>query len=305
MDCYFFIVVTISFFFLMLLFPQTVICGASLGLMLWFQTVLPVLLPFLILTALLVKSNGFFVISKLIQPVLRPLFGVSDNGAFAMLIGFLCGYPMGSKVTADLKKGGRITESEASYLLSFCNQTSPMFLISYIFYIHLKRPDLLIPGMFLIEGVPLFLSIPFRKIYRPVVTSGKSISVPRFSWNMVDDCIMQSFETITKIGGYIILFSIFLQFGKELPFTHPLFRCIFLPSLELTNGVALICDAGIPSDLTFVLATGLAAFGGWCSVAQTYSMILGSGLSIGDYITKKLIITAITSLLAYIYISYF
>ena len=33
-------------FFLMLFFPQTAICGASLGLMLWFQTVLPVLLPF-------------------------------------------------------------------------------------------------------------------------------------------------------------------------------------------------------------------------------------------------------------------
>ena len=49
-------------------------------------------------------------------------------------------------------------------------------------------------------------------------------------------------------------------------------------------------------------ASGLASFGGWCSVAQTYSMIRGSGLSIGDYIAKKLIITGITSLLAYIYI---
>ena len=126
----------------MLFFPQTAICGASLGLMLWFQTVLPVLLPFLILTALLLKSNGFFLISRLVRPILRPLFGISDYGSFALLVGFLCGYPMGSKVTADLKREGKITVNEASYLLSFCNQTSPMFLISYIFYIHLKRPDL-------------------------------------------------------------------------------------------------------------------------------------------------------------------
>ena len=115
MDCYFFIVVTIALFSLMLFFPQTAICGASLGLMLWFQTVLPVLLPFLILTALLLKSNGFFLISRLVRPILRPLFGISDYGSFALLVGFLCGYPMGSKVTADLKKEGKITVNEASY----------------------------------------------------------------------------------------------------------------------------------------------------------------------------------------------
>ena len=189
MDCYFFIVVTIIIFFLMLFFPQTAICGASLGLMLWFQTVLPVLLPFLILTALLLKSNGFFLISRLVRPILRPLFGISDYGSFALLVGFLCGYPMGSKVTADLKREGKITVNEASYLLSFCNQTSPMFLISYIFYIHLKRPDLLFPGMLLIEGVPILMSIPFRKIYCPAVTSSASSPSPHFTWNMLDDCI--------------------------------------------------------------------------------------------------------------------
>ena len=168
MDCYFFIVVTIIIFFLMLFFPQTAICGASLGLMLWFQTVLPVLLPFLILTALLLKSNGFFLISRLVRPILRPLFGISDYGSFALLVGFLCGYPMGSKVTADLKREGKITVNEASYLLSFCNQTSPMFLISYIFYIHLKRPDLLFPGMLLIEGVPILMSIRSAKYTAPL-----------------------------------------------------------------------------------------------------------------------------------------
>ena len=242
------------------------------------------------------------MISRLVRPILRPLFGISDYGSFALLVGFLCGYPMGSKVTADLKREGKITVNEASYLLSFCNQTSPMFLISYIFYIHLKRPDLLFPGMLLVEGVPILMSIPFRKIYCPAVTSSASSPSPHFAWNMLDDSIMQSFETITKIGGYIIIFSVFLQFGKELPFTHPLLTFLFLPSLEITNGIALICNSGVPTDLAFVLATGLASFGGWCSVAQTYSMIRGSGLSIGDYIAKKLIITGITSLLAYIYI---
>ena len=41
---------TIFLFILMLLFPQDAFKGASAGLLLWFHTVLPTLLPFIILS---------------------------------------------------------------------------------------------------------------------------------------------------------------------------------------------------------------------------------------------------------------
>lgn len=302
MDCYFFIVLTISLFFLCLVFPQIVVAGASAGLMLWFQNVLPVLLPFMILTQILVKSNGFTLLSTLTRPLLCPFFHISENGAFALVIGFLCGYPTGSKVIADLKKAGKISYSEAAYLLSFCNQTSPMFLISYVFYMKLKQPQQLLPGLLLIEGTPVLASFIFRRVYRPVIYKENTSKKYQISFPMIDSSIMQSFETVTKIGGYIILFSILLQFGRELSFNTPVFSQLILPSLEITNGIAILSDAQISSDCKFILATALCSFGGWCSVAQTYSMIQQSGLSICDYIKKKLIITGMISLLSSIYI---
>ena len=66
-------------------------------------------------------------------------------GSYALLLGLICGYPMGAKLTADLFREGKITKSEAQYLLTFCNNPGPVF-ISSIFSqtpsIFLTLPDI-------------------------------------------------------------------------------------------------------------------------------------------------------------------
>lgn len=123
---------SILFFALVLLFPADTLAGSASGLLLWFQTVLPTLLPAMILADYLIRIRADRYISRLAARPLRFIFGVSDDGAYAVLTGFLCGYPMGAKTTASLLSRGRIAKEEADYLLSFCNQPSPMFLIGFL-----------------------------------------------------------------------------------------------------------------------------------------------------------------------------
>ena len=89
----------ILFFLIMLLCPQEVFFGASKGLLLWFQTVLPTLLPFMILSGLLISTNSIVYLDRIFGPFFRRLFRTSENASFAIIAGFLCGYPMGAKVT--------------------------------------------------------------------------------------------------------------------------------------------------------------------------------------------------------------
>ena len=103
-----FTLAVIVFFFIMLLFPGPVFRGASQGILLWFQTVLPTLLPFMIAANLMVRTNAVHCISRLAGGLLGRALKVSDCGAFAVIAGFLCGYPMGAKVTADLLREGKI-----------------------------------------------------------------------------------------------------------------------------------------------------------------------------------------------------
>ena len=89
-------------FFVMLSFPSEVFEGAKSGLLLWFLTVLPTLFPFLLISRLLLDSCACSLLNKLLAPVISRLFGISAQGSFAFIVGFLCGYPMGAKITADL-----------------------------------------------------------------------------------------------------------------------------------------------------------------------------------------------------------
>ncbi|MEE1314307.1 MAG: transporter, partial [Faecalimonas sp.] len=157
--------ISIAFFFVLLCFPKETVSGATSGLLLWFQIVLPTLLPYLIATNLLIQTNSISYISRFSGPFLQRIFRVSPDGSFAILAGFLCGYPIGAKVSADLVRSHRISEKEGNYLLSFCNNTSPAFLTSYLVLQNLKEEALLLPTLLILFLSPILCSFFFRRFY--------------------------------------------------------------------------------------------------------------------------------------------
>ena len=298
-------------FFSMLSFPQTVFTGASYGLVLWFRHVLHTLLPYMILINVLICTPALHWICRITSTFLCPLLGTSYYGTFAVLTGFLCGYPMGAKTTSDLLNVNKISRSEASYLLSFCNNTSPAFILSYVVAQNMKERNLCIPFFLILTFTPLMLSFIFRLFYRlpessysfPQVTPG-SFSNPSesISDSFLDRCILNAFESVTKVGGYMMMFSVLIQLlASVLPNT--IFSLLLYSSLEISTGIRLLFSSALYTTEKIILCAFLTSFGGWCCIAQTYSMISSSQLPILPYITAKLVTALVTSLLisAYIY----
>ena len=298
-------------FFSMLSFPQTVFTGASYGLVLWFRHVLPTLLPYLILINVLICTPALHWICRITSTFLCPLLSTSYYGTFAVLTGFLCGYPMGAKTASDLLDTQKISRSEASYLLSFCNNTSPAFILSYVVAQNMKERNLCIPFFLILTFTPLMLSFIFRLFYRlpesscsfPQVTPG-SFSNPSesISDSFLDRCILNAFESVTKVGGYMMMFSVLIQLlASVLPNT--IFSLLLYSSLEISTGIRLLFSSALYTTEKIILCAFLTSFGGWCCIAQTYSMISSSQLPILPYITAKLVTALVTSLLisAYIY----
>ena len=106
--------------------------GCTLGLTLWYTSVLPSLLPFFILSGLLIRTGAFRFLNRIFSPVLTRIFPVSSDGSYAILMGYLCGFPMGAKVIAELVAHQHISREEGSYLMVFCNNVSPAFFVNYI-----------------------------------------------------------------------------------------------------------------------------------------------------------------------------
>ena len=163
----FYTVFSISQICFLLLYPQEALAASKEGMQLWLNVLLPVLLPFLILTGILIHTN---MAGKLLQPVeviWNKVLGVSAAGAYAVIVGALCGYPVGAKITSDLYENHQISESEAKYLLTFTNHASPVFVRTYLCHICLKDqiPARTVFGIFALSDLTIMLLFRFV-VYR-------------------------------------------------------------------------------------------------------------------------------------------
>lgn len=303
-------VLLILFFIFMLLFPDVVFQGAATGITLWFQTVFPTLFPFFIINALLLKTGTIYKFSHVLAPVFHPFFHISNASSYAVLCGFFCGTPIGAKIIADLVTEKQISRQEGNYLLSFCNNTSPGFVVGFIFEHTLSRPDLAYISLGILFLSFILSSHIFRHMYYNTLPTTENIrlSVSYSSSHFtsgLDEGIWEGMETILKIGGYIIIFCVILFSLELIPIQHFFWDSIFLPFLELTNGVRMITDQNLPFQTRYVLLMTLASFGGFCSAFQTKCIIQKAELSFFQYIKEKLITAMVTSFLSLIFVFFF
>ncbi len=124
--------ICLAVLFLLLRYPALSIRGASQGLLLWYQVVVPSLAPFMLLTQLIQAAGGVSILTKPFYPLLHRLYGTSRTGAYILICGLLCGYPIGARLCADNCRKGEISPAEAQSLLCVCNHPSPMFLLGYV-----------------------------------------------------------------------------------------------------------------------------------------------------------------------------
>lgn len=305
------------FLIIMLLFSEAAFRGASLGLLLWFQNVLPTLLPFIIISNLIIRLDISRQISKVFYPFLGRLFNISREGCYPIVIGFLSGLPMGAKSSADLVLGRRISQKEGQFLFTMCNNASPMFIIGYIAITQLNLPNIKLALFIIIYGSAILGAIIYRYLHDRFTKSisndpfdyiEKTTSVSasnRFSFNLLDNSIMNGFEIVTRIGGYIILFSILAQIMKEVVPGSGLVKAFLMGILEITTGISQICNINISIKIKIVLITMLTSFGGFSGIAQTKSVLQDSRLSIRTYLLAKLLSAGIALILAILYVSFF
>ena len=217
---------------------------------------------------------------------------------------------MGAKVTADLVCTKKIERSEAAYLLSFCNNTSPVFIVNFIIHKILRDRTLLVPTLIILIAVPIFLSFFFRRFYfKHSESYGESLRQTEcknnpFSFRTFDECMMDSFENIVKVGGYIIIFSVFIRLLTKFSTDIPAFFYL-LPVLELTNGIIILFERFENIAVLYPLIIALTSFGGLCALAQTKSMIHSSGIPFIPYLIQKIITAVISTAAAYGYVLLF
>src|SRR5581483_152537 len=101
--------------------PQASLEGSIRGLDMWWEVVFPSLLPFFIVSELLIGLGVVSFIGVVLEPLMRPLFRVPGVGAFVWAMGMASGFPSGAKLSARLRQAEQLTQIEAERLVSFTN----------------------------------------------------------------------------------------------------------------------------------------------------------------------------------------
>lgn len=299
-------------------FPRLTLEASREGLLLWFRTLLPTLLPFMILSNLLI---GFNCIERILSPfrgIWAFFFGLSPYGAYALILGLLCGYPMGAKLAADLSAQGHISQTEGNYLLTFAGNASPMFVCTFLVLECLGDERLILPAFVILYLSDYLCCLCFRRYYKigiprenPVLfnrkrsfqLNKKTETSPAYPLGtLIDVSIMNGFETITRLCGYILLFSILAKAIDQFWVFAPAGKYLLQGVTEISTGLAQTASAPLPFPLKFSLLMSFASFGGICILFQTKGVLNNSPLTIGPYLAGKLLNLVFSFCLSWIYL---
>lgn len=292
----------------LLRYPQEALAASREGMGLWLNTLIPTLLPFLILTGFLIRTEAAEKLTSPARSFWKSCLGISPSGAYALILGMLCGYPMGAKITSDMYQHGKISRREAEYLLTFTNHASPVFINTYLIHICLNdQAD--IREVYLIFFLSSLITMLFFRFF---IYKNKTVTEENFSTSkmepsasgslgtLLDTSIMNGFETIARLGGYILLFSILSACVRHYWKFETLAGYLFLGSLELTTGLHLIAGSPLPMKLKCLSAMSATSFGGICILAQTKS-VLHKELNLLPYICAKCLNAFITAILVLVF----
>lgn len=281
--------------------PATTLLGATTGLNTWLYGLVPTLLPFMIL------AN--FILSKEVTGAIFSLLPNTTSARyqricilFNIAAGFTFGLPVGAKITTTLLKHQTIDDKEGQILLNHCNAIGPSFVGGFFLTKCLHKSQWL-PITFVLLYLPQLLGvICCLKHYQKRKTKtacNKKIKISRLKncFQILDISIINGFETIVILGGYLILFGILCAFITGIPFVPHIIKSYLVALLEITSGTRELTYLPISALQKYALTLPLISFGGICTLMQTKSIIKGCQLSIRQYLLHKSIYAALTAMI--------
>ena len=251
------------------------------------------------------------------------------EGAFPFLMGIISGYPTGAKIVTDFRENGILTKEEGERLLSFTNNSGPLFIIGTVggALFGNSTIGILLFITHLLASITVGFIFSFwkrnkkfnKRYYRNVENSDTLVCFSNLG-SILSSSIMNSIKTIVMIGGFVVLFSVIVSILESshildifVVLFNPLFKLfnidpIYINSIltgiiELTNGaqkIALINTKAI--SINIIICAFLLGFGGISILLQVLSITSKSDISIKPYIIGKLMQGCFSAFYTYIFI---
>lgn len=330
----FFPIIFIVFTLCLLIFSKSNLPAVKSGLTLWANSVVPSLFPFFVATELLMHTNIVSQLGLILNNYMKPLFNVRGEGSFAFIMGIISGYPVGAKIATNFRKNNICTKEECERLLSFTNNSGPLFIIGTVGILMFKNTTI---------GILLFIThilacisvgIIFRfwkknkqsELYTSKnfskINSKKEVNFSNLG-EVLAESITSSISTILLIGGFVVIFSSIISILQSSGILN-LISTVLSPIanfinidlsfisgtltgiLEITNGINFISNIVCRKlSINIIITAFLLGFGGISVLLQVWSITSKTDLSIKPYLYGKIIQGFLAGFYTYVFINIF
>lgn len=213
----------------MVFFPEDAFAAAVKGLDVWWNIVFPALLPFFIGSELLMGLGVVHCMGVLLEPLMRPIFNVPGEGSFVMSMGLASGFPIGSILTARLRREGMCSKVEGERLMSFTNTADPLFMFGAVAVGMFGNVQIgaTIASAHYLSSITTGFLLRFYGRSQPntrgsasnahfLVRSLEALDTARKKdgrpiGTLMGDAVTKSVNTLLLIGGFIILFAVIIR----------------------------------------------------------------------------------------------
>ncbi len=310
------IILTVFILFLIIclsVFPDKYSKSTFNGITLFAVSVLPSLLPYFFLTAILSRLNVLSCFCKAFDKFTKKVFKINGYSIYAFLMSVLSGYPVGSKIVYELHSNKLINDSESLKLSLLASTSGPLFIIGAVGSTMFQSK---------VSGVFIYISHVLSAILTCLIfrSSGKPS-------NMLDGADFESksdgvlYESIYSaviscliVGGFVSVFFVISQIlldFKILYLVSLLFSSILAPLssgneglalsvglIEFTNGSKMLSMIGT-TPLAVSLSCFIITFGGVSGILQSLVFLNKANVKSSFFILGKIIQATIAFILCY------
>lgn len=297
------IIVLITFLILILvLFNKNLVSNTILtSFYIWFNTLVPSMLPMFILADILTNYNFVVFIPKVITNFMSKLFNISKGAVLVLFISLISGFPgnaIAIKSSYDLKL---IDKNEAEYILLFTHFANPLFILQTVGTFYLKND---------IYGIIILISHILSNIIIAILFRNNNIPSNNYiskssncqSFTMVlTNSIKKSINTLLMIAGTVTSFLIISTLICYI-FNLNIYLSVIIKSvLEMTMGLSSLSLLGIKDIYKVVFSSMIISFGGLSIHLQVISIL--EDIRYRNYFKGRIyqsVISGIISLLLFI-----
>ncbi len=276
---------TLFLFIYLLIYPESATEPTRFALNFCGTTLIPSLFIYMVLSKMIVNT-----------PIIQKLTKALGLEAVALILGTLCGCPIGAKTAVLLYDNRKITKKHGEYLCSFSNNASVSFVIGFV-------------GGELLGDIRLGIKLLIFQITASAITAGimkykifgreklPQVSQGVYTKTSLWEAVSDSAATMVNLCACVVFFIVAGGVFTQLFSFPPACEAIFKSMLEFSSGCAAAKNA---PDYAFIIsAFALGQMGG--SVVLQVKSVVGNRFSIRPFLAGKLINGIVMTALAIIF----